>query len=125
MDKQKQNKKSEKRQRTVSFTVRLLPEEKELLDEKAAHAGLKLAGYVRECCLGSAGKKSQRQSSLDRQALSQLLGELGKIGSNLNQLAKRANTDGFHAVSPEHLKEGISAISDLRAVTLEVLKQTR
>lgn len=42
--------------------------------------------------------------SPDRQALARLIGEIGKIGSNLNQLARLANTGRSVTVPESYIK---------------------
>ena len=71
------------------------------LTAAAAQAGLPVGGYIRSLVLGAPGPRSRRQPRADAAALARLLGEVGKVGSNLtqlgshiNELARRANTRG-------------------------------
>ena len=114
-------KKSETRQRTKGVYIRLTPSELERLDSLAQAAGLKRAAYTRQKALGDAGPRAQRQPSADRQELAELLGQIGKIGSNVNQLSHRANIDGFGAVSKADMKAVVTAVSDMRAALMEAL----
>ena len=114
-------KKSETRQRTKGVYIRLTPSELERLDSLAQAAGLKRAAYTRQKALGDAGPRAQPQPRADRRELATVLGQVGKIGGNLNQLAHKANIDGFGAVDPDALKEAMASISDMRAALLAAL----
>jgi len=64
------------------------------LEEAASRAGLTRASYQRVQTLGTAPKtRSTRRAPIERELLAKSLGQLGKIGSNLNQLAHAANID--------------------------------
>lgn len=75
-----------KAKRTKSITVWLTDDEYQALHDKKT--GARIGAWVRETCLGVESKKRKYKP-----ADPQLLRELGKIGGNLNQIAKHANTD--------------------------------
>lgn len=58
----------------------------------AEQAGLAVGGFLRALALGDAGPRAVRKPPVERQELVRLLGELGKIGSNVNQIAKAIHT---------------------------------
>lgn len=70
--------------RASSVLVRLHPEAKELLRLNAGLYGLSVSDYVRQNCLNF----HLRKSPMEKEGLRQL----ARIGVNLNQLAKWANT---------------------------------
>lgn len=79
--------------RTKSIKVRLTPSELEQLKQR--QVGDNLAQWVRDVCLANpiqGPKKLKRQSKVVRVADPDLLRELAKIGGNLNQIARHANT---------------------------------
>jgi hypothetical protein len=82
---------TEKRVRRTNFPIRLSPEEREIIDAAAARAGLATGSYARQILLGAPAPRQVRRPPVEQRELARLLGELGKIGSNLNQLAKAAN----------------------------------
>jgi hypothetical protein len=93
--KRKRRSGSEKRQRaTKPVLVRLLPEERAAVEEKAAAAGLQLAPYARACMLGDAGPRAKKRPPVDRELLARTNGELNRVGNNLNQLAHALNRGG-------------------------------
>lgn len=83
---------SEQRQRSAApARVRLTPDERAQLDAAAERASLPVGAFIRLQCLGEAGPRAARRPPVERAALSQLLGQLGKAGSNLNQIARALN----------------------------------
>jgi hypothetical protein len=60
----------------------------------AAQAGLSAGAYLRFLGTGTAGPRAVRRPPVERAELTRMLGELGKLGSNVNQLARTANTGG-------------------------------
>jgi len=83
-------KRSEKRRRTVLRPARFTPEEAARFDAKAAPYG-GASAYIRYIALD----KPLPRSKVQMQLLSKVLAELGKIGSNINQIAYRYNiTEG-------------------------------
>jgi hypothetical protein len=80
------------RKRFVS--VRCLPEEYAKIEAAAEKAGLAIGPYVRAAAIGSRGPRAKRRPRVETRALAQALGLLGRLGSNVNQLARIANTRG-------------------------------
>lgn len=64
--------------------VRLLPEERDTLRLNAGVHGLNMSDYIRQTCLGIRLRRTPEEK--------RRLRELARIGANLNQLAKWANT---------------------------------
>lgn len=85
---------TEKRVRDYILPVRLSEDERAIVDAAAERAGLTTGSYVRQTLLGAPTPRQVRRPPVERRELIRLLAELGKIGSNLNQLAKTANS-GF------------------------------
>ena len=84
---------SQNRNRRRSLKTATTDAEAEEIEAKARAAGVSVAGYLRESALERETPGTlQRAAPLpERQALAILLGQLGKIGANLNQLAKLGN----------------------------------
>lgn len=103
---------SEKRQRDSVISIRLDGKERDRARALADKAGLALGAFARAAILGGAGPRAQRRPPADHKALRQLLGHLGRIGNNLNQIARRLNA-GARADLPE-LREVLTALLDIR-----------
>jgi len=81
-------KKSEKRQRNKFITVRATDAEKQAFLDLAQKSGLSPADYFRKSTLGSKPLKP----TIDTKLLAKMLAEWGRIGSNLNQIARHYNS---------------------------------
>lgn len=84
---------SETRKRPRLIRARCTEEELAAAQAAAEESGLSVGAFLRLRLLGSAGDRSVRRR-LDHVELCRLLAELGKIGSNVNQMARTANTSG-------------------------------
>jgi len=81
--------------RAKFIALRCTTKERSIIDETATQAGLSVGAYLRALALGSAGPRAVRRPPVERKELAQLLGHLGKVGSNLNQLAHAFNRNGW------------------------------
>lgn len=79
--------------------LRISTDEKALIEEKARKTGLSTSEYIRRCALGR-----RLPYYGDTSLLQEYSSQLGKIGSNLNQLARVVN----QGMAPIRLKEDIS-----------------
>ncbi|MDH0686190.1 hypothetical protein [Achromobacter animicus] len=97
------------------FSLRLSTVERAELIRRAGSKPLGV--YIRAQLLGNVTtpRRTRRQPGADQQALARLLAELGhsKLSSNLNQLAKAANT-GALLVTMETEQALIEACEDVR-----------
>jgi hypothetical protein len=90
------------------------------LDARAKAAGLSLGAYVRATVLGSAGPRAVKKPTVERELLARLLGEIGKLGGNINQIAHRVNATGDKPGAPE-LHEMRADIAAMRAAVMRAL----
>jgi hypothetical protein len=107
---------SEKRQRTRILTVRLTPQEVATVRQKAEAHGQSVGALLRANLL----HVRLRPSRIDQQVAARLLGQLGKIGSNINQLAKHANAGRYQESS---IELALRDLGELRIVCLQALGQ--
>jgi hypothetical protein len=81
------------------------------LDAAASRAGLTRASFQRVQSLGTPPKtRSTRRAPVEKEMLAKALGQLGKVGGNLNQLARAANLDRTYRV------EIMDATAEIRAL---------
>lgn len=100
---------SQKRERAKVLQVRLSPEEHAKVAAAVSASGLSLSGYARETLLGEPTPRTRRaKPGPDIKLLAVLLGKLGMIGSNLNQLARLGNQGQF--IPPTELKAALAAV---------------
>ena len=74
--------------------IRCTEEERAAIKAAADRAGLSVGAFVRTLAIGDAGPRAVRRPPIERKELARLLGHLGKVGSNLNQLAHAFNSNG-------------------------------
>ena len=99
--------------------LRFTDAEYERLLSHAEAAGLPLAEYIRRQVTGKQ-VKVRYEIVADLPELKKLIAEFGKIGSNLNQIARHFNSGGIH--SQEIRKKIGQGISDIYEMKYEVLK---
>ncbi len=83
--------KSEKRQRTKIINFRVLPEEFNLFQQRCQASGISKSDYFRQKCLEGKPLRKRKVPNTDTAALLHLLGQIGRLGNNLNQIAKETN----------------------------------
>jgi hypothetical protein len=109
---------TETRRRTRHVDVRCTETELAAIMQAADEAGLTGSAYLRTMALRKRRPRITQRPFLDRQALSQVLGLLGRVGGNVNQLARAFNTD---ATTPEAIE--LAAIQvDIRTMCEALLK---
>lgn len=78
--------------------IRLTDEEETRLNEQATEQGLTVSDLVRSAALDS--KPQLKKADPERAALIRGLGELGKIGSNVNQIAHELHRERIAGQGP-------------------------
>ena len=103
----------QREKKTEIITLRVAPQTKDRIRNKAQEFGLTVTDYL---CLCGLGKMIVRVDGLD-----QVLSELKAQGRNLNQLTTLANMGKITVVYGDRLAEGYAQISEqLRQLLREV-----
>lgn len=110
---------TEKRRRGDTITVRLTPDERAAIDDLSMRKGLSVGAFMRAAALGDPGPRARPRVPVDAKLLRRLLGEVGRVGNNLNQIARRLNAD--KAVEPRELRTALAAQDELRVAILTAL----
>lgn len=113
--------KSEKRQRTATIFARVTPDEKAAFVARADRAGMAAAAFARAALIGESGPRAQRRVPVDSAALRQVLGHLGKTGSNLNQIARYLNTGGGADTVLPDIREALDDLARIRSLIYDAL----
>lgn len=101
--------------RTIELKVRLTDEENDLLKKNIESSGIKnKSSYVRKMILDG------YIIHQDYGVLKECVAALGRIGNNLNQLAKVANT--YHDINIPELRRLADEVSEWRLRFLRELK---
>lgn len=81
---------------TTTTTLRLTADERAALDAAAEASGLGPCSYARRAVMEAVGRTAdvrRRPDGLAR-AVTQALGDLGRVGNNLNQIARHVHQGG-------------------------------
>jgi len=109
---------SEKRQRCAPISVRLLPDERAAVKEKARAAGLKVAAFLRLAALGTAGPRARRAAPVNAAVLGEATTALNRLGNNFNQIAHALNAGGAFSLAGEYAAD----LAEVRR-TLRVMRE--
>jgi len=87
----------------ATTTIHMTADERAALDAAAEAAGIGPSSYARRAVMRSVGREANLRRRPDglAQAVGRVLGDLGRIGNNVNQLARHAHVGG--RVPPEAL----------------------
>lgn len=80
-----------KKIRSKRFEIRFTPEEWIALQDRAAEAGASSTAIFARAVLLPSNHQSNQETKVEHKLRVQLLASLGKIGSNINQIARSLN----------------------------------
>jgi|ERR1035441_3856056 ribosomal protein S6 len=107
---------SEKRERQVFIGFRATASEAAEIDKAAAAADLTRSAYVRSQSLKAPKMRATRRHPEEAAQVSlQFIGQIGKCGNNLNQIAHRLNSD--EKVSRAMI---VKSLADLREIATQI-----
>ena len=109
-----------KSKRTKRFEIRFTPEEWVALQERAIEAGASSTAIHARALLLPNNHQANKETKVEHKLRLQLLASLGKIGSNINQIARALNrmkvwnstTQGMFEELTK-IQEGISTITTI------------
>ena len=103
------------------ITIRLTDTEFSIIENAATQAEMSISEYMRTQTME--GKVNARfEIVADVNQIKKLIGEFGKIGSNLNQIARYFNQGGI--LSSEMRNEIRKSLRDIYEMKYEVMKMT-
>ncbi len=105
--------------RTCYIRARLTDEEKSDFEERLAASGLSQTEFIRQAVFHSKINLTI-QTECNIEQLERLIAEYGKIGSNLNQIARHLNYGG--TATKEIVEEVRGAALDLADLKYDILK---
>lgn len=103
----------DKENKTEQLLIRITPTEKKNIQAKAATAHMSVSGYI--------VKLSEDKKIVVAEKIPQLLYEFAKIGTNINQVAKIANTQKF--VNNELLATVDEKMDELKTLLQKILAE--
>ena len=110
---------SENRQTTARLTIRLMPEQRQQIDEWANAAGLATGSYARARLFTGPQPRPVRLPSVERKTLAQFLAWLGRLNGNVYQISRALNFgEGYDR---QDLADALKEITELRNAVLAAL----
>lgn len=110
---------TETRRRNKVLQVRLSDSEFAEVEAHAERALLSPASYVRQTVLDSPAPRARRRPSVEAEQVARVLAQLGKMGSNLNQIAHQMNAG--QTIAHETLARAMTDVSVMRDACLSAL----
>ncbi|ATI28167.1 MULTISPECIES: plasmid mobilization protein [Ralstonia solanacearum species complex] len=108
------------KKRTKRFEIRFTPEEWMALQQRAVEAGASSTAIYARSILLPSHQQANQETKAEHKLRVQLLASLGKIGSNINQIARSLNrmkmwNDTTKGMFQEltKIQEGVSTIAEL------------
>jgi hypothetical protein len=111
---------TETRQRGYPRSIRFNAEENQRIEAMEQRSGLNFAALVRHALFGVEPPRASRRPSIELETAARVLAALGKIGSNVNQLAHYAHLGKFHS---EEIDMALRDLAELRTACLKALGQ--
>ena len=105
--------------KTKDVHLRMNETEYEILLERATATNMTVSDFIRNA-LNSQNVIIKYEITADVPEIKRLIGELGKIGSNLNQIARYFNQGGI--ISSEMRKEIKKSLRDIYEMKYEVMR---
>ncbi len=105
--------------RPSPFSIRLSDDERSEIVRRADAAGLSIGGYWKSVVLNAPPPRRSRRAPADHAELAKLLAHLGKLSSNVNQLARQINTEG--SVDLPELVDALADIAIMRNAIMSAL----
>ena len=106
--------------RSAVVHIRCTPAKHASYMAASAQAGLSVGAWFRALADGTPGPRAVRKPPVEKAELARLLGEIGKLGSNVNQMARVLNTTGEPPEGSD-LALARAAIEEMRAAVMKAL----
>jgi hypothetical protein len=103
-------------------TVRWTAGQYAAVNEAAEAAGLAIGPFLRTAALGDAGPRPVRRPAADQRQLARLLGLLGNLTGNVNQIARAFNRDQAEP-GPDDIAAIRREVFEMRAAMMTALGQ--
>jgi len=100
--------------------IRCTPAQHAAYEAAAARAGFSIGEYFRTLADGKPSLRAARRPAVEHKEVARLVGLLGNLTSNVNQLARAANTAGFDIAEDELNRMG-DEVRSMRAAVMKAL----
>jgi len=112
---------SENRARKKNLVIRMTCDEFDEVAKRADAAQLTRSSYARSEILDSPPPRQARRPAVETENVARVLAQLGKIGSNLNQIARHMNSG--NSIANETLARALTDVSVMRDACMSALNR--
>jgi hypothetical protein len=103
--------------RIPPLSIRLSKDERIELEERAERLGLSMGGYCKSVIFNTPPPRRSRRPTRDKAELARLMGQVSKLGNNVNQIARQ-----LHLTSAVDIVELRQAINDLHQIRQAIMR---
>jgi len=104
------------------MTIKTSPAERSRIKRDAREAGMTISSYVRSKLLAEPETKTVFKASQTRRLMKDMIGQIGRVGNNMNQIAFKLNSGlTLNSLDASAHAEGIEALKQMRAVLVNHL----
>ena len=94
------------------------------IEADARAAGMTTSSYIRSRLLDEPQTKTVYKRTMTKRLMTKLIGEIGRVGNNMNQIAWKLNSDiVLIPLDRQKHEEGITALKEMRAALINHMLQ--
>lgn len=101
------------------LSIRLSDTERLDIESRAEHAGLSMGGYCKFVIFNTDPPRRSRRVVPEKAELSRLIGQVSRVGANINQIAKQLNM--YSAIDVVEVSNAMADVAELRASIMKAL----
>lgn len=101
------------------LSIRLSDTERLDIESRAQRAGLSMGGYCKFVIFNTDPPRRSRRVVPEKAELSRLIGQVSRVGANINQIAKQLNM--YSAIDVVEVSNAMADVAELRASIMKAL----
>ena len=101
------------------LSIRLSDTERLDIESRAQRAGLSMGGYCKFVIFNTDPPRRSRRVVPEKAELSRLIGQVSRVGANINQIAKQLNM--YSAIDVVEVSNAMADVTELRASIMKAL----
>ena len=101
------------------LSIRLSDTERLDIENRAQRAGLSMGGYCKFVIFNTDPPRRSRRVVPEKAELSRLIGQVSRVGANINQIAKQLNM--YSAIDVVEVSNAMADVAELRASIMKAL----
>ncbi len=101
------------------LSIRLSDTERLDIESRAERAGLSMGGYCKFVIFNTDPPRRSRRVVPEKAELSRLIGQVSRVGANINQIAKQLNM--YSAIDVVEVSNAMADVAELRTSIMKAL----